>query len=427
MYDEMESGRRRRRRRSSAGGEGPGTGTLILALLIAAALGISIAALVLHTQHDHLCDTQCCKDTRTHDFFDFGNQRTINDFCIDRSTILDDSDCPFIFFPIEYGVLDGADGEYELDGEHLLIDSRPFTLTIPSSGSGPVPGGGLDHVKFLSYASDKAGGFKAYPTRSSGDCADATELVYEGNVTCHIDLALDNFPQEFDDYDVMWPAEDYRLASCSMASIALPQFNLGEGAWQVANFVLTNRSIFIINERLPFGKPGFSPEPINDYAAYTQVTKVARRHQDDYHKLAIVYNSAKGTIRYLIDDEEVYKVTRPGYTPNRCDIAILYGGEDEPSFPSHVSVGFGTFTILDAFQWDNGLCEGSGPDPLVRLEEYPNAYYNPHSYGSIDPYVLDDGDWAVPYPDVSDRIWGQGAYMGIDYLRVYNRKCGCNA
>lgn len=425
----MESGRRRRRRRSSAGGEGPGAGTLILALLIAAALGISIAALVLHTQHDHLCDAQCCKDTRTHDFFDFANQRTIDHFCIDRSTVQDDSDCPFIFFPIEYGVTDGADGEYHLDGEHLIVDSRPFTFTVPDTGSGPAPAGGLDHIKFLSYASDKAGGFKAYPTRSPGNCADATELVYEGNVTCSIDLALNNISDDFDDYDVMFPDEDYRLAACSMASIALPQFNLGvgAGAWQVADFVLTNRAIFIINERLPFGKPGFSLDPINDYAAYTEVVKVARRHPNDFHKLAIVYNSGRGTIRYLIDDEEVYAVTRPGYRPGRCDTAIFHGGEDEPSFPSHVSVGFGTFTILDAYQWDDGFCFGGSGEPLVRLDNYTEAYYNPHTIGQVEPELLDDGDWVVPFPDVSHRIWGQGAYMELDYLRVYNRKCGCTA
>lgn len=423
-YRNLETGSSKKKR--SRDSDGSGVVYFFGGVILLLALGLSIWALV-EAKHgyDPYCRSGCCKTTRVHEHFDFSNPQTAENFCIDRSTDSDDADCPFIFFPITYGITDGADGSYEIDDGVLTVDSTPFTLTNPFSGDGPALGGGLDHVKFLTYVSDRDGAFKAFPTRSTGSCADATELVIEANVTCEIDLALYNMPYGS---GVPFPSEDYRLAGCGFNTIALQDFNngVGKGAWQVADFFLTNAAIFIVNERLPFGKPGFGGT-LNDYAAFTQFTKVAQRGTGDFHKLAIAYNAAKQTIRYLIDDEEVYKVTRPGQFPHRCDTAILHGGEPENSFPEYVSAGFGTFTILDAYHWDNGLCEGSGLGPLAQLEATPNAYYDPHHYGQEYPTVLDDGDWYTSDPSVEDRIWGQGADISIDYLRVYNQKCSCGA
>lgn len=405
---------------------------IMFGLLLAFGFGLAGFVISLIHSHDDIDDlggefcSGCCKTTHVHEHFDFSNEQLAENFCIDRSTLSDDSDCPFIYFPISYGSLDGADGTFEVDNGVLTVDSTPFTFTYPLNGSGPVIGGGLDHVKFLTYVSNRNGGFKAFPTRSTGSCADATELVIEANVTCQIDLALEEYP--LDDADVNFFQEDYRLAGCGFNTIAFQEFNnaVGKGAWQVADFFLANKAIFIVNERLPFGKPGYNGN-LNDYAGFTQFTKVARRNPSDFHKLAIAFNADKQTIRYLIDDEEVYKVTRPGYLPERCETAILHGGEEENSFPEYVSAGFGTFTILDAFHWNEGECDGRGQDPIAKLEAVPNAYYNPYYedvYG--EPYLLDDSDFSYDTPTAEQRIWGQGADIGIDYFRVYNQKCLCN-
>jgi hypothetical protein len=423
-YKDLEDKKRKR-----SNDDGYGVVVFFGGILLFTALTLAIWALIeARHGYDPYCRSDCCKATHVHEHFDFSNRHTAENFCIDRSTLPDDSDCPFIYFPISYGSLDGADGTFEVDNGVLTVDSTPFTFTYPQPpNDGPALGGGLDHVKFLTYVSNRDGTFKAFPTRSTGSCADATELVIEANVTCQIDLAFDTFL--YDDVDVIHVNEDYRLASCGFNTIAFQEFNnaVGKGAWQVADFLLANKAIFIVNERLPFGKPGFGGT-LNDYAGFTQFTKVARRNPSDFHKLAIAFNAAKQTIRYLIDDEEVYKVTRPGYLPDRCEIAIYHGGEEENSFPEYVSVGFGTFTILDAFHWNDGSCEGRGLDPIAKLEATPNAYYNPYYsdyYG--EPYVLDDSDFTYDGPTTEQRIWGQGADMGIDYLRVYNQKCSCGA
>lgn len=429
MYNNIENGKRRKRSPSKNMDNGYGVLAFFGGLLLVLALALAIWALIeARHGYDPYCRANCCKPTHVHDHFDFSNAHLAENFCIDSSVYDDDDDCPFKFFPIANGVLDGTDGSFSVEEGVLSIDSTPFTFTVPPSGDGPTVFGGIDHVKFLAYVGDQQGTFRAYPTHSQGGCAEATELVYEGNITCQVDLDYENMPSEYASGGSPFPEEDYRMASCGFNTIAFQDFNngAGKGAWQVANFLLTNQAIFILNERLPFGKPGFGGS-LNDYAGFTQATKVAQRKPSEYHKVAIAFNAAKQTIRYLIDDEEVYRVTRPGSIPHRCETAIFHGGEPENSFPEFVSVGFGTFTILDGYHWDNGICEGSGYYPLARLDSNPDAYYDPHHWGQPFPDTLDDGDWYAPYPSVSDRVWGQGADMTIDYLRVYNQKCSCGA
>jgi len=327
MYENLESGKKKRRRRNRD--DGYGVLAFFGALLLVLALALAIWALIeARHGYDPYCRADCCKTTHVHDHFDFSNQHLAVNFCIDRSTPGDDDECPFKFFPIAPGQLDGADGSFEVNDGILSIDSTPFTFTTPPMGNGPTVAGGIDHVKFLAYVSDQEGVFKAYPTHAHGGCADATELVYEGNVTCHVDLNYHQMPFEYANSGSPFPSEDYRLAACGFNTIAFQDFNndVGKGAWQVADFFLTDRAIFIINERLPFGKPTFGGS-LNNYAGFTQVTKVAQRKPDDYHKLAIAFNAAKQTIRYLIDDEEVYRVIRPGQYPHRCETAIHHGGE----------------------------------------------------------------------------------------------------
>jgi len=397
-------------------------------LLGIAALVIGIVALVevkAHEPHiDPLCSAACCEETETLAHYDFNNPYT--PACFQNS-----SSCAFQLFPLpgdapgvsSYEANDAAGGITTGQGP-MCIDSRPFHFTVPAQGqgSGPHPLGGLDHVKFLAYMKNAEGNFAGFPTRIEGedDCEGSYELVYTGNVTCQVELALYNFP--YNSTDVPFPYEDYRLAACGFNTIAFQDYNdgPGKGAWQVADFFFTKERIFIVNERLPFGKPGFGGT-LNDYNGYTSVVPVARRNEDEYHKVAIAFNAHKGTIRYLLDDREVHRINRVGFAPELCDTAIAHGGQNEAVFPEYISAGFGTFSILDAHMWDYGQCKENRA--LARLGAGP-VYQDPFTRDQYGQFEY-PGSFVSEAPAYRDRLWGQGAKMCIDSLHVGVQKCGC--
>lgn len=381
---------------------------ILLFLLILSLFGFVAWALWAGYDDPNTYCNDCCKNVKTL----LKVRYTDNDLFGSSGECFDDVDCHLtLFSPSSNDAVGGAFVNGLEDG--LFIDSQPFTSTYPASGSGPDPSGGLDHVKWLAYLGDGET-FSSFSTDVGG--CDARELVYEGYVSCRIELG--DVP-----YNVTYPDEDYRLAACGFNTIAFPQFNtaVGSGAWKVADFFFTAKSIVIIDERLPFGKPAYFGG-YNDYMAYTSVVQVAKRTEDEFHKVAIAFNRARGTIRYLLDDHEVYRTTRPGFAPGVCDTAIYHGGENEHAFPDNVSFGFGTFTILDAHQLNDGQCK-----PNAALARLTTGNF---TYG--DPFNIVDGEPAFPgnfvkdTPDLSDRIWGQGAQMIVEWVRVGTQECGCN-
>lgn len=417
-----KSGRYRRPAASSGDGmAGFWVGLGVITLLVLIALGFGVGGFILAFTHEHddadeldgqYC-SECCLIDETLVHMEFsGDDETV---CFDP----ENPNCAFTLFPMGFG--DWADDASDVyfDSGNLYIESLPFTSTVPSSGSGPDPFGGLDHVKFLAYLGED-GVFVGFPTAKEDAC-DATELVYSARVSCYVDLNLANISSLYAS-GIEFPEEDYRLGACGINSIAFQEFNnaVGLGAWQVADFFLTNERVFIINERLPFGRPS-AGGTLNEYASYTEVIPVARRTPDQFHKVAIAYNKASGTIRYLLDDQEVYRVTRPGMRPELCDLALYHGGDDELIFPENVSFGFGTFTILDAFHWNWGQCNAN--IPLARLVSGSSFYLNPFDRILGEPQPV--SSFYAEYPTVEDRIWGQGAALSIDWIDVSYQQCGC--
>ena len=402
-----------------------GIGGIALAALIIGfiAFTFGLTAFILTFTHKHdgkneldgqYC-ADCCLEHERLESFEFGSVGT-DGVCFEP----ENPECEFSLFPFSPVSYAGDASEISLGDGELCVASFPFTSTFPASGNGPDLFGALDHVKFLAYMGEN-NSFEGYPTQKEGAC-DATELVYEGNITCQVDLNWDNAPLAYSS-GVEFPEEDYRLATCGFNTIAFQQHNngVGKGAWVVADFFLTNERIFAFSERLPFGKPSFGGN-LNEYNAYTSAIPVARRTPGEYHKLAIAFNKAKGTIRWLIDDIEVHREIRIGFAPELCESAILHGGDNEAAFPDNVSFGFGTFTILDAFPWNWGQCNENRP--LARLSPGNSSYFNPFdrdTYGQ--PLPVDN--FYTDTPAYEDRLWGQGAGMCIDYLRVSYKECGC--
>jgi len=363
--------------------------------------------------------------------------------------------CRFKLFDLGIGLANDTLGGITQTRGVMCVDSTPFGFTIPAANSGmdgPHPLGGLDHVKFLTYIRNEDGdptlfeAFKSYdsddddhghghrrrhdkhrkPHKKDDDEDDEEgecepELLYEAKVKCEVSGATRHpYPNAL----VPTPDEDPRLAACAINSIAFQEFNdgIGKGAWLVADFFMTNNLLFALYERLPFGKPSFGGD-LNEYHAGTHFIPVAYRTPDEWHKLGIAFNHQLGIIRWLINDVEVYRVTRVGFPLPLCDRALDHGGQPEEVFPQHLSFGFGTFTLLDAHHYNNGSCT---PNPgLARLTSGDTVYRDPFSLDPAGQPQFPDTFYYNNTVPLGARLWRQGAKMCIDWMKVRKQKCTC--
>lgn len=289
---------------------------------------------------------------------------------------------------------------YFAAGPYVGDDGRVSTsnkgLRVLSSGTNPATGepafvrtigqeddngglpGGLDHVKWLAYMNHvSSAGVPGFDAPSRGSLAFETWI---GGQT----YGTEGHPFGAAVQD---PEDDLRLGSFAMNTIDFESF-------MVFDFFLTNKRIYAFYERLPFGRT-----VSNNYAAFSFMKPVADRSPSDRHHLKISYDRSAGTVKWLIDDDEVMSVDRLGYRIDRELMTIDHGGTEELVAPRQLNGGMGTFTLLDGH-----LPSGQG---LVRLSSAPNAYFDP-SVGEPAPETFVDEE-SRP----TSRLFGQGAGMQI--------------
>ena len=125
------------------------------------------------------------------------------------------------------------------------------------------------------------------------------------------------------------------------------------------------------------------------------------------HHLAIAYNRSAGTMTWLIDNVEVFRVSRLGYRlPSRQYMILDHGGIEENVVCRQRDVGFGTFTLLD------GALQG-GPG-LVKLSVAPGFYSDP-APGSPGQIFVD------ALSQHGSRLWGEGADLRVKKVQVSSR------
>ncbi|GAM29029.1 hypothetical protein SAMD00019534_122050 [Acytostelium subglobosum LB1] len=279
-------------------------------------------------------------------------------------------------------------------GRYLRVDSNPFTLTAPQS-----PGGSLDHVKWLALTQD------SYPLPTQGQ-----ELV------CSFTIRSQSFGTErhpFGNAAVLDPHSDLRLATVAVNSL---DFNTN----LVADFLVTDRMIYVLYERLPFGPGG--------YAAFVfAIPAMERASPKTFVDLAIAWDFENKMVRWLINGKEVYRITSVGYRLSREHMIIDRGGREELVFPSSVQCGGGTFTLMDASApchrhettiGGGRSCMNSAElsKGLVRLDAgEPTAPYNSPRSGNHNQTFHDEQSLD------SNRIFGQGAILDIKSLKVYQQ------
>ncbi|GAB1644475.1 DUF6081 family protein [Krasilnikovia sp. MM14-A1259] len=277
-------------------------------------------------------------------------------------------------------------------GRHPRTGEPAFTRTL-SQETGPrdVPGP-LDHVKWLVYpqhlASSGVPGFDAEP---------GTVLSFETVLSGRTyGTAGHPFGAAVAD-----PEDDLRLASAAMPV-------LDPESAMVFDFFLTNKRVYVFYERLPHAR-----HELGDYAAFLYTIPVAGRTPDDEHRLEISYDRAAGTVRWLLDGEEVFAVDRLGHhLSSRRHLMLDHGGEPVRTEPRQLAGGLGLFTILD------GALPGHAPGGLVRLTAADGHYRDPVGGG---PQTFTD-EHSAP----RSRLFGQGAELRARGYLISRRRSGAS-
>ncbi|HYH95013.1 DUF6081 family protein [Hyalangium sp.] len=258
-------------------------------------------------------------------------------------------------------------------GKNPATGEPAFTLTVsPEQDASGLPGWN-DHVKFLVYANHLAStGLPGF------DAVRGQELVFE---TWMSGQTFGTQAHPFGSW-VRDPEDDLRLATIGHNVIDV-------GTGMVFDFLLTNKRVYALYERLTFART-----PQKHYAAFTYAIPVAQRTPSTLHHMKITYDRAAGVARWLLEDKEVFRVNRIGRRIDPQWLVIDGGGEEEDLELRQLNGGMGLLTLLDAVE--------SGRS-LVRLCGAP-GFYNPPPSGAKHEFL---DEKSLP----GSRLFGQGAEL----------------
>lgn len=268
-------------------------------------------------------------------------------------------------------------------GTNAMTSEPEFTLTVPQEVMPTDTPGSLDHIKWLVFtnnvnAENSVPGYEAVPGK---------ELI------CETWIRGQTFGTSGHPFGVnVSDPNDPRLAAFAVKGIDLETF-------MVFDFFLTNDKIYALYQRLPFGRT-----MSNNYASFTYLKEISSRSTTNFHHLEIAYDRARGTVRWLVDDVEVFKVTAIGKRLSDNLMTLNYGG-DEPANSlvlNQLNCGLGHFTLLDAFLPSHVA--------LVRLSTAPNFYFHPLTDAPLS--FFDELSLA------GNRLFGQGVKTEVKKFQV---------
>ena len=334
------------------------------------------------------------------------------DNSIPQSDIFEDNLVSFIGSPNYYlfsaGLISGNDAtlSYNVSDQCLDVDSSTFTKLWTSDVGDPT--GGLDHVKYLTY---RNGAF----TLPGSD----VEFVAEAQFACQ--QTIGTIPASIQP-GITNPKAHLRLCCGALNTIDY-------ATWMVYDCMMTDEEIYAFYERLPFGKPSFGGS-MDDYHAFSHCIPIAKRNRDnpadDFATIQICVNKDKDYVRWLVNGQEKYRVSRLGMPISRDYRILDHGGDATLANQSLINVGFGTFTLLDMANpvKDPSLTRAmvlSGDDtPIQGLVQLglSDQYINPVTVAVSDGSSLPQTFLSV---NESDRLFGNGALLRMKYLKAFTQ------
>ncbi|OCA83133.1 hypothetical protein A8F94_18570 [Bacillus sp. FJAT-27225] len=266
-------------------------------------------------------------------------------------------------------------------GKNPITGEPAFTNTLAQEHVNGGLSGGIDHVKWLAYMNNTSS--KGYP---GFDAVSGKELSFETWISGQ------TYGTQFHPFgDHIKDPNDIRLASFAFNTMDMESF-------MVFDFFITNNQIYAFYERLPFGRGG----TLGNYAAFSYKIPVRKRNPADVHYLRISYDKDKGTVKWYVNNSEVFSVDKIGYKIDPQYMILDHGGEEQLVKPDQLVGGIGMFTLLDAF--DNGK-------GLVKLSTEENFYYHPIT-GQTPLSFVDEQSLE------SSRLFGQGARLNVKQVNV---------
>jgi hypothetical protein len=260
-----------------------------------------------------------------------------------------------------------------------IVSTSDSGLYVKAAGTNPETGkpafsetaaGEDDHLKWMidtqHLSSNSVPGFDAVPGRELQISMRARGRTF-GTAAHPFGSAVAN------------PDTDLRLASFAMNTI---DYETG----MVFDIWMTNKAIYPYYERLNLTGTA-------TYGVFSSVFPPSARRPGEQAKVAVAYDRAAGTVRWLVNDVEAARVSKIGFPAPDATMIIDHGGTPEVIAPRQLNCGMAMFTLLDG-----GLAPaGTG---LVSL---------------APPYAFPTGFIGGP------NLFGQGAELQVERFEVQSR------
>jgi hypothetical protein len=242
-------------------------------------------------------------------------------------------------------------------GDDGIVTTSNHGLYVRAPGTNPATGepaftkispGDFDHVKWMADTQHLSSNFWPGFDATAGK-----------EVQCNMWARGQTFGSA-----VTNPNTDLRLASFAMNTI---DWETG----MVFDVWMTNNAIYPYYERLNLTGAA-------TYDAFSSVFPPVWRTPGDQAKVTVAYNRSAGVVRWLVDDQEVARVSHIGFQAPGATRIIDHGGTQQAASPRQLNCGMALFTLLDG-----GLPpSGKGLVFLAPPYTFPTAFVGgPNLFG----------------------------------------------
>jgi hypothetical protein len=214
-----------------------------------------------------------------------------------------------------------------------IVSTSDHGLYVRAAGTNPqtgqpafseTTGGEDDHVKWMidtqHVSSNSVPGFDAVPGQELQISMQTRGRTF-GTAAHPFGSAVTN------------PDTDLRLASFAMNTI---DFETG----MVFDVWMTNDAIYPYYERLNLTGTAA-------YAVFSSMFPPISRAPGELANVAVAYDRAAGTVRWLVNDAEAARVSKIGFPAPDATTIIDHGGTPEVVAPRQLNCGMAMFTLLD--------------------------------------------------------------------------------